>query len=206
MRSLHILTVLFVAGLAAGCTSRSLTQNQCVAGDWETVGYRDGQSGQASTSLLAHQEACGKHGVIPQRGQYLLGWSEGIRSFCRADRGFAVGEQGSGYNNACPDELREDFRVAYEHGRDLYLARHEVHRLESALQRNRKRMDWIDTRVLELTAAQVDTKLTAEQRVDLFAQTKNLLDEKKRLERDIPEIEFQLDRAVAQLDRIPTAR
>lgn len=206
MRSLHIVTVLLVAGLAAGCTSRSLTQHQCAAGDWETVGYRDGQSGRASSALLAHQDACGRHGVIPKREQYLLGWNTGIRSYCRADRGFALGEQGSSYNDVCPDELREDFRVAYEHGRDLYLARHEVHRLESALQRNRHRMDWIDVRVLELAAAQVDPKLTAEQRVDLFAQTKTLLDEKKRLERDIPEIEFQLDRAVAQLDRIPTAR
>jgi hypothetical protein len=86
------------------------------------------------------------------------------------------------------------------------MARVEVQRLESALSRNHERMSKIDARVLELAAAQVQPDLTSARRVELFTQTKNLLDEKKRLEQGVPELEHQLDQAIARLDRVPDRR
>jgi hypothetical protein len=202
----RVAIALFIASVCAGCASQSLTQNQCVAGDWQTVGQRDGQAGLATTQLLAHQEACGKFGLVPDRERYLLGWNDGVQSYCRADRGFELGASGSGHQDVCPADVREDFLVAYEQGRELYQARYDVNRLERALSRHRERLERIDARVLELAAAQVDTELTAAQRADLFAQTKNLVDERKRIEHDIPGIEFELGRAVARLDRLPVGR
>jgi hypothetical protein len=206
MRTVNMFSVVLIAAIATGCASRSLTQNQCLAGDWQTVGHRDGESGHASTHLLKHQDACGKFGVLPVREQYLTGWQEGLRTYCRADRGFELGESGSGYNDVCPEEVRADFLSAYQHGHELHVARRDVHRLESRLARNQERLGRIDARVLELAAAQVDSELTAAQRADLFAQTKNLLEERKRIEHDIPALEFELGHAVARLDRIPNSR
>ena len=41
----------------AGCSGNpSVTESQCIAGDWQTVGYRDGVNGLRSTQLLQHQE------------------------------------------------------------------------------------------------------------------------------------------------------
>ena len=53
----------------AGCSSNSVSESQCIAGDWQTIGYRDGANGNRSTQLLAHQDACVKHGVIPDRAE-----------------------------------------------------------------------------------------------------------------------------------------
>ena len=202
MRTFFMLTLLSIASLCAGCASHSLTQNQCVAGDWQTVGHRDGQSGLSSTSLLTHQDACGEFGVIPDRTQYLAGWNQGVLSYCRADNGFALGEQGSSYNDVCPTGLRGEFLGSYDQGRELYVARRDVQQLESTLSRNHARKVKIDARVLELTAAQVEPTLTPTKRVELFTQTKNLLEEKKRIEHDLPELEYQLDQAIARLERL----
>ncbi len=57
------LTVLILTTLVlTGCANRSLSAHQCHAGDWYTVGQHDGQQGADTSRLLAHQDACGRHG------------------------------------------------------------------------------------------------------------------------------------------------
>ena len=72
--------------LASGCAT--LSESQCVASDWQTVGYADGLKGAQSSQLLKHQNACVKHGVIPERDAYLAGWEEGVRQYCLPENGF----------------------------------------------------------------------------------------------------------------------
>lgn len=87
-----------------GCAS--LSKSQCLANDWQTVGYRDGLSGTNSSALLRHENACVKHGVIPDREAYLAGWREGVEQYCQPANGFAAGERGAGYSNVCPAHLQ----------------------------------------------------------------------------------------------------
>ena len=131
MSSVVVAALLFTL---AGCSSNSVSESQCLAGDWQTIGYRDGANGYRSTQLLNHQNACVKHGVIPDRASYMAGWEQGVREYCEANNGYDVGERGEGYDNVCPDDMRDAFLAAYHSGRELYLARSEVSDLESGHQ------------------------------------------------------------------------
>ena len=68
----HLIIIAAVLALAGCGGGASVSQNQCIASDWQTLGYRDGTNGVNSSQLLAHQDACVKHGIIPDREGYML--------------------------------------------------------------------------------------------------------------------------------------
>lgn len=202
MRIAFTLCLSVAIAASSGCAHVSLTENQCLAGDWETVGLRDGQQGYDQTRLLAHQEACGKHHVVPVREAWVEGWRQGVAAYCRADNGYELGRRGNGYSDICPAESRESFLDAHAAGHRLFVARSDVQRLESTLDRRRSRLRYIDARVVELAAAQVAPDLPVERRVALYEQTRDLLDEKRDIERELPLLEQELSLAAQRLEDV----
>lgn len=185
-----------------GCASGGLSESQCLAGDWEAVGYRDGHAGVAQSALLQHQNACGRYEILPDGRAYRTGWSAGITQYCTADNGFDLGNAGSGYRRVCPAEMEPGFRQGYDDGRALHAARSLVVHLERQVAKTESRLTAIDDDVLQTTAAQVDLELTAEERVQLFADTKRLIEEREQLEYRLPELLAELDDARAALDQV----
>ena len=54
-----LITLISTLALLGGCASGgSVSENQCIASDWQTLGYRDGVAGYRSSRLLKHQDAC----------------------------------------------------------------------------------------------------------------------------------------------------
>ena len=104
----RFVTAVVIASLA-GCASTTLSENQCKANDWYTVGYADGSSGYDASRLLQHDDACVEHGIIPDRAQYTAGWDAGIAQYCTPENGFDLGERGGLYNRICPANLENDF-------------------------------------------------------------------------------------------------
>jgi len=204
---MRIRFILLMAAFAlAGCSNHgSVSKSQCVAGDWQTVGYRDGVHGQRSTRLLAHQDACGEHGVIPDREQYMVGWDQGIREYCESLNGFVVGERGQMQNNVCPEDLKPTFTRAYQEGRSLYLARTEVTNLEGAIYRCRARIDQIEVEMVSSVTAQLNPVLTPAARIELIAQVKWLEDEKRRLHAEIPALESELAIRTQELEDLESS-
>ena len=201
MRFLHVIAL--TALVFGGCSGRgTVSENQCAAGDWQTLGYSDGARGYRSSQLLAHQDACGKHGVVPDRNGYMVGWKEGIREYCEPNNGFSVGERGYQHNNACPAELREDFLHAYKEGRSLYLVRVEVVRLEKEISRKAHHLEQVKTEMVSAATAQLNSELTPSARVDLLARIGRLNDEKRKLQAEIPQLEAELAAAERQLDTL----
>jgi hypothetical protein len=189
-----------IAALAlAGCASDSVSESQCIAGDWQTVGYRDGVNGYRSTELLEHQNACVKHGVIPDRASYMAGWQQGVREFCEANNGYDVGERGYVYNNVCPDDQREAFLAAYHDGRRLYLARTEVSDLEQAISQREYRLDEIKAELVSSATQQFDPTLTPAARVDLLAAAERLAQEQGRINAELPQMRQELASKTQQL-------
>lgn len=198
--------VLPLAGLLAGCGGgATVTENQCYAGDWQTLGYRDGANGQRSTSILAHQDACGEHGIVPDRDDYMLGWEQGVREYCQADNGFAVGERGRGYNNVCPEELRSGFLAAYNQGRSLYLARTAVNRIEREIYSNKTRLESVKSEIVASAAAQFSGTLLPEERLELISKTQRLYEEQQELEFELQELEQELIIKEQELHRLNQA-
>lgn len=202
-RSIRRLAV--VAGLAAlsvGCASHSLSEHQCTAGDWQTVGYNDGVNGVDQGALLRHQEACGRFEIVPNRTTYLAGWNEGIQSYCTADNGFAVGRAGQSFRRVCPGSLSASFQLAYDDGRAIFDAERRVAQIERSIDAAESRLIQIDEDVLDLAAAQINPDLTPDERVALFADIKHLQDERERLEFELPQLFADLDQARLALDAV----
>ncbi|MEM6710197.1 MAG: DUF2799 domain-containing protein [Pseudomonadota bacterium] len=201
MRPLLVVMLLFTACLS-GCAGRGLSAHQCLAGDWFTVGERDGLAGLASTQVLAHQDACGKHGVVPSTAEYRRGWAAGIARFCTPDNGYAVGLSGRSYSGSCPIELEPAFRAAYEDGRVLHRARAEVARLESQLNAAETRRDAIDREITGAVVAQAQPDLTEQERLTLLETTQRLLEERDALDRQLPLIVAELEAAYRYLEQL----
>lgn len=201
MRSLLIL--MLTGALLGGCAGRpSMSENQCAAGDWQTIGYRDGVNGQRSTRLLDHQDACMEHGVAPSRSEYMVGWEQGVREYCEPNNGFHVGERGWTYNNVCPADLRSGFLSAYQQGRTLYDARVAVAGLEREIDQKTNRLASVKSEIVSSVAGQLDGELTAEERIELASQMQRLVEEQERLKREIPDLEVELDMKSRELDRL----
>ncbi|MGE0624252.1 MAG: DUF2799 domain-containing protein [Pseudomonadales bacterium] len=189
--------------LLVGCGSRpSVSQNQCTAGDWETIGYRDGVQGLRSSRLLDHQDACVEHGITPSRSQYMVGWEAGVREYCEPSNAYYAGERGRAHNNVCPADMRGAFLAAYEEGWTLYRARTDVANLEWEIDQKVARKSAVKSEIISATAAQLDGTLTTTQRVELATRVQRLYEEQSRLDKEIPDLEAELVIKRRELDRL----
>lgn len=193
MRTITAIGLAVLVVGTVGCASRpSVSEYQCLAGDWQTIGFRDGASGLQSTRILAHQEACGAFNIIPDRQVYLSGWHEGVATYCEPSNGFALGARGAGHNNVCTGGLYTPFTSAYADGKTLYVARAEVNRLHDLLSRQEARLYEIKREMTNVATAQLNPTLTVEERVSLVAELGALADERSAIQTELPRLEQAL--------------
>ena len=194
------LVILAVVVFVSGCAARpTVSENQCRAGDWQTIGLRDGASGVASTRLLAHQEACGEFGIVPERSRYLSGWEQGVSAYCTAENGFHLGQRGGALNTVCSADLREPFATAYVDGRQIYTASREVSRLSQQLADHEQRLVQLKEEMVGATTAQLIPDLSPQERIGLLAKLEALAEERAAVKAELPEIEFALQGAESHL-------
>lgn len=183
-----------------GCAT--LSESQCLASDWQTVGYRDGMSGIQSSQLLKHQNACVKHGIVPDRNAYLAGWEEGVAQYCQPDNGFNAGERGASYSNVCPDNLKDSFYEAYQDGRRLFLAHSEINNLSRSISQKEYRLKQIKSQITSTEARLVDDATPAIQRRELLEITKDLAQEQGRLQAEIQDLTVDVAVKTERLQRL----
>ncbi len=181
-----------LVALAAGCSSNSVSQGQCLSGDWQTLGYNDGVAGFLSSRLLAHYEACDRHGVVPDRDAYLAGFNQGLAIFCKPANGLAVGKRGGGYHHACPADLEPAFLAAYREGRRLYRVQREVSQLRRAIEHAERDIQSLEADILDAAAAQLDPALTVQRRVELFNELKEMSEIRDDLQAKLPGMKSEL--------------
>ncbi len=183
-----------------GCAT--LSESQCLANDWQTVGYRDGMSGIQSSQLLKHQNACVKHGIVPDRNAYLAGWEEGVAQYCQPNNGFNAGERGASYSNVCPDNLKDSFYEAYQDGRRLFLAHSEINNLSRSISQKEYRLKQIKSQITSTEARLVDDATPAIQRRELLEITKDLAQEQGRLQAEIQDLTVDVAVKTERLQRL----
>lgn len=180
-----LLTAAAAAGFALALGScATMSEEQCLAGDWSGQGYSDGLSGLTMGRLDDHAEACAKHGVTPDASAYAAGRRQGLLQYCTVDRGFEVGRTGAAYAGVCPPDLEGDFLYAYRDGQ-------VVHAAEQALSEARSRVDSLGARLEELDekiiAKQAEARaegLTEAQREEIRKRIAEIRRERADTERD----------------------
>lgn len=180
----------------------SVSESQCAAGDWQTIGYRDGALGFHASRLLEHQDACVPHGVTPDRAAYQLGWQEGIVEFCTPRNAYEIGLRGDPVDSACPAPLRDAFVSAWDRGHRLCVARDRVAEIEQAIASKTLRLETIDEEMIVTASAQLDPLLLPAHRIQLAARVKQLYDEKVRLTAEIPALEKELAIRTSELEEL----
>ena len=109
---------LISSGGLSGCAS--ISEEKCQAGNWQELGYRDGSNGVKRGKASKIADTCAKYGIDMNFDAYLAGFNQGLPSYCTYERGFALGENGSSYNQICSGELAADFAPGYDEGRAVY--------------------------------------------------------------------------------------
>lgn len=182
--------LLLALAALAGCNSMS--EQECLATDWRTVGYEDGVNGFAGDRIGRYRNACSEHGVTPNLGEYQTGREQGLTEFCKPVNGFRVGARGGGYNGVCPAELDQSFVDAYQSGRQLYSLRSRVGSAQDQLYSMRNELDQIDHNLVSVGAQIVDPTVTHEERAQLLIDTKQLAERKGEIKARIPQLESEL--------------
>ena len=181
------LLVLLVAATLAGCAS--LSQHQCLQGDWYSIGVGDGQLGMPADRLDQHTRACAQYGVTIDRQRYLEGRAEGLSEYCRLDNAFATGLNGQRYQGVCPPAVDREFERANR-------AAFEVHTL-------RQELDSIDNQLALREDDLLDRSLADDHRRRLRAEIRALDRDRDRLRADLSAAQRHLDRLMDEARSLP---
>lgn len=100
--------------LLSGCAT--LSETECVSGNWEQVGYQDGKSGRDSDYILRHESACIEYGVQLDRVAYAEGRQQGLTRYCTTDNGYNRGFRGSSPNLSCSYQQFPSYFDGYSQG------------------------------------------------------------------------------------------
>ena len=161
MRHLIIIAAAATSVLALGSCA-TMSEDQCLAGDWGRQGYADGRSGQALSRLEAHTEACAKYGVVPDARSYYSAREDGLREYCTPARGFQVGREGSSYADVCPPQLEADFLPAYLDGQVVHAAEQALSAARSSVASLGSRAEALDEKIRAKRAEMRASGLTDE--------------------------------------------
>lgn len=191
-----VLSALLLTGAAVALGScATMSEEQCLAGDWAGQGFNDGAAGYAMSRLGEHAEACGKHGVVPDDAAYRSGWSEGILRYCTIENGFRVGAEGGGYAGVCPAGVERDFLIAYEDGRAIHLAEQAVSEARSRVDSNGYRLEELDDKIEAKQRELRAEGLTEEERDTIRNRIRELRREREDTEREWRRAQRELDDA-----------
>ena len=200
MKILFIAAALTGTLILSGCGT--LSESQCLASDWQTVGHRDGLDGLQSSQLLKHQNDCVKHGIVPNRQAYLTGWDQGVEQYCQPHNGFTTGERGVKYANVCPTHLKAAFYAAYREGKQIHLARSEISSMQQSIEQKEQRLGKIKSEIAQVHAYLVDSGTTSLERRHLLEETNLLVQEQDKLEAEIQILRVEVAIKVERLENL----
>lgn len=186
------LAAIACAGLS-GCASMSA--DECMATDWMATGYEDGSRGYTADRLGNHRKACAKHGVTADFAAYQQGHAQGVEDFCQPGRGFKHGEHGAYYSGVCPADLEPAFLEAYNAGHKLYTLRSSLNAADSMIYSKEREVENAQKRIVQAQVELISDEATAEQRI-------LLINELRDLAVHIGELESEIEQLVADRARI----
>lgn len=118
---------LALAALALLSACASVSREECLAGDWVSIGQRDGAAGRVgATQFERHQTACAKVDVTPDRSAWAQGYEAGLRQYCTPLVGLREGDAGNRYRDVCPAASEPGFLRGHELGLAAHRQRQRI--------------------------------------------------------------------------------
>jgi len=195
-RGLVVGTLVTIAGLAT-VSCATMSQEQCLRGDWRAVGYGDGVDGRPMSRLDEHAKACAKAGVTPDAKLYFEAREEGLRRYCTEANGFQVGREGHSYAGVCPPPAEPAFLGGYSDGQRVYAATQRLDSARSELSSADARADKRARQADEVENELRNPKLTDEQ----VRELRDRLNRLRRERRDAIEDGRRADAAIRDAER-----
>jgi len=192
--------ILAILVLLQGCAT--LDKDECMLADWRLIGYQDGVAGKSATVVGEYREDCAKHAVVPDLDAYRAGREEGLQQYCKVDNGYRLGNAGRGLPAICPKVLEDDFRDAYNAGRELYLARSAVNKTSARLTSRKQTLSNLENDRARKLAALIADGLKADQRVMILYDINELQQEMNSIEDEIVDLELDLEDQQTRLDHL----
>ncbi|MEN8106586.1 MAG: DUF2799 domain-containing protein [Pseudomonadota bacterium] len=192
--------MLAVLVLLQGCAT--LDKDECMLADWRLIGYQDGVAGKSAAVIGEYRKDCAKHAVVPDLDAYRAGREEGLHQYCKADNGYRLGNAGRGFAAVCPTALEDDFRDAYNTGRQLYLARSAVNKTHSRINNRKQTLSNLENNRAQKLADLIADGLKADQRVMILHDLSELQQEMHSVEDEIIDLELDLEDQQARLDHL----
>jgi len=118
----------------------SLSKEECLAGNWNDIGFNDGRNGYRTSYLNKHKKACAEYGVKADREAYLQGHKKGLLTYCTPSNARRVGERGSSYQGVCPADKESDFLRHYEYGRDIHDAKQKINNVSDDIRNKEEQL------------------------------------------------------------------
>ncbi len=147
--------------LTGGCATMSA--DECVGADWQTIGLADGTAGQTIAKADRRANDCARHGVVMNRAAYDTGRQEGLGRYCVAGKGYQLGERGQSYNGVCRNHNEADFLAAYQKGREMHAFTSAASTASSQLASAENRHNELDTALDKYWTGYRDEGLTMDE-------------------------------------------
>lgn len=178
MKATRLVALALLATLPAGCATMS--QDECLSGDWARVGYLDGADGDPPSRIEDHAQACAAYGVRPDVAAYMAARERGLVAYCTPPRGFREGRTGREYFGVCPPPLAGGFLAGYEDGLRVHAANEHRQEIRNDVRRFDHRINDIEDELDELRDRLDDEGLDPETRESLEASRRDLRRELRR--------------------------
>ena len=184
LKSIHITTGLVCAAAIALSSCASISKDECLAGNWADLGYRDGLNGVERQRLTEYANTCSEHGVSVGRDDYLKSFESGLKLYCVYDKGYALGRNGSSYNSVCEGPSSDGFRAGYNDGR----TEHSIATRHASLIDD---LEEIDEEIDNVRDQLRDPELTDNQYRNLQLSRDSLEDERQEIRRALIDFEAE---------------
>lgn len=184
-KQLNIFAVFLLVGLG-GCAS--MNADECASSDWSAIGYEDGARGYTTEQFSGRRKACAKHGITADFQAYQSGRDQGLESFCQPGRGFSYGANGGRYNGVCAADLEPQFLEAYRAGHKLYTLRANVNSANSQIYARESELENTEGRILTAELLLISDETTADERLALLLELKELSERTGQLEAEIRQL------------------
>ena len=168
------LSILSSIYLLSSCAT--LSKQECVVGDWQTIGYNDGVAGYHSDRLASHTKACAKAGVAPDYQAWERGRQSGLQQYCTVNNAYNVGRRGRQLNTVCPVANARVLQQANQQGLDYY-------KLDSQLDEDKRLLDTYQSEFDKLEGgAMLDFANEKEARARLLSLSEEIRQTKRRIQ------------------------